>query len=431
MIRFALLVLLMTSVMPSALADDWPHWRGEQRNGIVRESSGWDGKHWLADKPLWSAKGGSGSSSVIVVGEKLYTFGWEGGKDVVRCLNAATGERLWEQSYSSPKYGRHHEGDEGFYEGPSSTPAFDGESQLLFTLSLDGALMAWDASRQGEQVWRRDLIDEYKIEKRPRIGRAGRRDYGYTTSPLVLGDLLLVEVGSKEKGTIVAYDKRTGQPRWHSEARHLAGHSGGLVPLEVEGAACVAVLAFDHFLVLRTDLGNEGKTVGEIEWITAFANNIPTPAVEGDRIVVTSGAGDHYHMCGLKVSLKGLEKLWEKGNLGSPVCSPVVKEGRFYWLYEGLMCSDLATGDTVWQGPLRGHDASLILTADDRLIACFGKGRIVLAETAKRSPDKYTELARTGPLFNRESWPHVVLSHGRLYAKDRDGQVKCFELLNR
>ncbi len=357
----------------------------------------------------------------------MFAFGWDEGNDVVACHDLVTGKPRWKQSYKSPDYGRHHEGDEGFYRGPSSTPEYDSDSKFLFTLSLDGELAAWDTASEGKQVWRRNLIDDYQIERRTKIGRAGRRDYGYTTSPFVMGDLLLVEVGSTKQGSVVALDKRTGKLRWHSQAKYEAGHSGGLVPFQVEGIDCVGILTLTHFVVLRVDTGHEGETVGEVEWITAFANNIPTPAVEGNRILVMSGAGDHYHMCGLRVSLKGLEKRWEK-QLAAPVCSPILREGRFYWLYEGLMCSDADTGETIWSGPLKAHDASLILTGDERLIAVYDKGRIALVETAKRSPEKYTELARLGPYFDRDVWPHAVLAGNRLLVKDRDGRVKCLAI---
>ena len=422
----ACLLLLLVTI--HARADDWPHWRGPQRNDIVAESSGWNGKNWIDGKPRWSTSTGYGSSSPLVVGDNVYAFGWWDGQDIVCCLDAATGTKRWQQTYSSSKYGRHHEGDEGFYAGPSSTPEYDSATGWLFTLSLDGELAVWDTSQEGKPLWRRNLCDDYKVEKRPRVGRQGRRDYGYTTSPLVSGDLLLVEVGSTEHGSVIAFDKASGKERWRSQAKRWAGHSGGLAPIEVEGMSCVAVLALTHFVVLRTDAGHEGETLGEIDWITAFGNNIPTPTVDKDRIVIMSSAGGMSHMCGLKVSHHGLEKLWEK-EIGAPVCSPVIKGGRFYWIFEHLMCSDLASGETIWKSPpLNAHDASLILTSDDRLIAFFKKGTLALVESAKRSPEKYTELARLGPLFETDVWPHVVLSGGRLLCKDREGNLRCLDI---
>src|SRR6187401_1514304 len=113
----ALLLLLLSSPL---LAADWPHWRGPNRNGITDEPSGWTGEKWLADKPAWTANVGEGASSPLVVGNRVFTLGWSGGKDTIRCLNAKDGKPLWSVNYKCPKYGRYHMGDQGLYSGPSS-----------------------------------------------------------------------------------------------------------------------------------------------------------------------------------------------------------------------------------------------------------------------------------------------------------------------
>src|ERR1700722_2267031 len=91
-------------------ADDFPHWRGPQRNGIVSESSGWSNGKWLPEKSAWTATVGSGASSTVVVSARVYTFGWSGGKDIMRCLDARDGKELCSVDYRSPEYGRFHMG---------------------------------------------------------------------------------------------------------------------------------------------------------------------------------------------------------------------------------------------------------------------------------------------------------------------------------
>ena len=59
-------------------------------------------------------------------------------------------------------------------------------------------------------------------------------------------------------------------------------------------------------------------------WTTDFANGIPTPAVHGNEVIVTS-AYNHYAMCKVKITLKGAKKIWEHRN-PSGVCSPVVHD---------------------------------------------------------------------------------------------------------
>src|SRR5262245_54506996 len=79
----ALTVLIVAVAFPMcAWADDWPHWRGPNRNGITAESSGYQDGRWNVDKPLWQINVGKGSSSPLVVAGKVYTMGWKSGKDV-------------------------------------------------------------------------------------------------------------------------------------------------------------------------------------------------------------------------------------------------------------------------------------------------------------------------------------------------------------
>jgi hypothetical protein len=88
---------------------------------------------------------------------------------------------------------------------------------------------------------------------------------------------------------------------------------------------------------------------------------------------------------------------------------------------------DLETGRKIWEGPRRFGDAgSCVVTSDERLILWTGRGDLVLAETARRSPGEYRELARTQTLFGTDVWPHVTLAGGRVFCKDREGHIVCF-----
>jgi hypothetical protein len=68
------------------------------------------------------------------------------------------------------------------------------------------------------------------------------------------------------------------------------------------------------------------------------------------------------------------------------------------------------------------------VTGDGRLIVLGGTGRLLLAETADRAPREPKILAQRDGLFGHDVWPHVVLADGRLYCKDKQGNVKCFVL---
>lgn len=419
--RSSLCLLMLTLLTSSSWAEDWPHWRGLNRDDISAESSGWDGKAWPLQQ-LWKKGVGIGSTSPIVVAGRLYTIGWFDGQDQVQCLDVATGKKLWSQAYESPEYGRNSEGDKGIYAGVCSTPEFDAATGFLYTLSIDGDLHVWDTRKEGRPVWSLNLYDQYNAPKRARVNRSGRRDYGYTTSPLIHNDSVIVEVGAAA-GTVIAFDKQTGKQQWVSQAKVSAGHTGGLVPITVEGVACAAVHTFEGLLVVRLDGRDAGQSVATYPWKTDFANNIATPAVRDNNIVLTS-AYNHYKIARLRITMKGAERVWEQ-DYASKVCSPIITGGHVYWAFQKVHCLDFETGKLQWQGGNFGSPGSCIATADKRLIVWGKQGDLALAELADRSPTKYVELASRKRLLPKDAWPHVVLTDGRLFCRDREGNLVC------
>lgn len=405
------------------IAGDWPHWRGPDRNDAIDEASDGDADKWKDAAPAWSAQVGEGSSSPIVVGDRLYAFGWKDDKDHVTCLDADSGRELWQSSYSAPQYARLARGDEGLYSGPCSTLEFDTNSGLLFSLSSDGDLNCWNTEEQGQNVWRKNLYDEYHAPVRPKVGRSGHRDYGYTSSPLVQGDLVIVEVGAPS-GNLIAFNKLTGEEVWKSENKSPAGHTGGPVPLTVEGVPCLAVHNFAGLLVVRIDPGHEGETVATVPWVTDFANNIATAAVFENNVVITSSYNQH-RIARFRITLAGgAEKVWE-ASAASKVCSPVIHNGFVYWAWEHVYCLDFETGAIRWQGGQTGDAGSMIATNDQRLILWSNRGTLSLLEGAARSPEELKVLATRDVFHRSDAWPHVVLSNGRLFCKDRTGEILC------
>ncbi|MEM7010147.1 MAG: PQQ-binding-like beta-propeller repeat protein [Verrucomicrobiota bacterium] len=421
-----LFVVLILSFLPIANAADWPHWRGANRDGISSESTGWEEGIRLPNRELWQINLGAGASSPLIVDGTLYTLGWKDNQDTLYALDAATGEVKWSQSYSAPKYGRHARGDQGYFSGSISTPEFDAETGYLYSLSCDGDLNCWDTKNEGAKVWGLNFYERYNIPRRPQVTdrRGSLRDYGYTSAPFVHGDLVIVEVGSLDHGNVIAFDKKSGNEIWKSENRQPAGHSGGLAPITIEGVTCAAVLTARNLHVLRLD---NGKTVAEFPWATDFINNIPTPAVNGNRVIISSRYNQNA-MVMVEVSLNGgAREVWKIKD-ATGVCSPVIYDGHVYWSGKGLYCIELETGKKKWEGSKFGDAGSCIVTADGRLIVWSDGGSLTFVETAKRSPDRYTPLLRKDNVFRGMAWPHVVLADRRIYCRDISGDMKCFSL---
>ena len=155
---------------------EWPQWRGPNRDGISQESGLL--KSWPEGGPkvLLRIPVGEGFSGISVSSGRAYTMFAEGDDEFVVCLDASNGKEIW-RLRSGSKF------KEGHGNGPRSTPTVDGDR--VFALGAKGRLYALDV-RSGEKMWEHDFVKEFGSHVPP---------WGFSTSPLVEGDLLLVEVG--------------------------------------------------------------------------------------------------------------------------------------------------------------------------------------------------------------------------------------------
>jgi outer membrane protein assembly factor BamB len=350
--------------MPEVSGLDWPNWMGPSHDGVSAES-GWS-TDWPADglPVVWTHELGTGFSSVSVADGRLYSMGHQGGQETVWCLNAETGDVLWNSAYDAQLNANLYEG------GPGATPTVDGE--FVYTLSVDGRLLCLNRST-GDVVWEKILQNDLDV---------GMHEWGFNSSPFILGDQLILEAGR-----VVSYDKRTGEKNWQT-AKHAAGY-GSVRGFEFEGRMLIASLDCDG---LRVISAADGAEMASTAWKSPYGTNSTTPIVDGDRIFISTG----YQVgCGLfQLQSSGeqhsLTPIYANTNMRNHFNNCILKDGYLYG-FDGnsnlgrvvtLKCMEFATGREQWSQ--RGLGCGSLMIADGKLLILSDKGQLVVADA---SPD--------------------------------------------
>ncbi|HLN32905.1 MAG TPA: PQQ-binding-like beta-propeller repeat protein [Gemmataceae bacterium] len=197
------LVFIFPLILAVAVhAEDWPQWRGPNRDGVWSESGILQTFPPHGLKIRWRAAVGIGFSSPVVAGGRVFVTDSELAKpkarERVHAFDAATGKPLWSYTYdvNYPDIAF----DEKYLRGPIATPvAADGR---IYTLGASGNVFCLEAVK-GSVLWRKDLLKEYPGS-----------DLCPSPSPLIEGDLLILLVGAKPGASVIALNKHTGKHVW-------------------------------------------------------------------------------------------------------------------------------------------------------------------------------------------------------------------------
>ncbi len=394
----------------SALSGDWPQFLGPRRNGSSTETG--LVKSFAAGPPktLWQVPLGTGMSGIAVSGNRAYTLFQTETEQFAVALDAASGKQLWKTALA-PAY------ENSMGNGPRATPTVAGERVFVYT--GEGILAALQTS-DGTKLWSVNVPESL----------AGQpSEYGCSCSPIVVGNLVIVQSGTATAAT-AAWDADSGKLAWKSGSSN-AGYSSpalatlaGKEQLLVFNAAGVAGLAPDT-----------GRELWNFPFPTEYDCNTATPVVLSDSEVLIS-AGENHGAVILQLKASGAgftvaavwESLGKDSQLRAEWQTPVVHDGHLYALdnsgsagpITNLVCIRLADRRTVWQKPRFGK--SNLILADDRLWLTNMQGEVVLVEA---SPEAFRELGRIQVLQTTRQAP--ALANGRLYVRD-DEQVICLDV---
>ena len=375
-------------------AADWPGFRGPHRDGVVpgvRIETDWS--RWPPVE-LWRRPIGPGWSSFAVRGGLLYTQEQRGSDEVVACYNVTTGEPVWTHRDTA----RFWESNAG--AGPRSPPTLG--NGRVYTFGATGILNALDTG-SGGAVWSRNAASDTGT-KVP--------EWGFASSPLVVGDVVIVAVAGK----LAAYDLATGKSRW-SGPDGGAGYSSPHL-LTIDGVAQILLMS-------RRGATSVAPADGTLLWEYPWRSDVrivqPALTSDGDVLMSAVSAGGGTGMRRIAV-VHGpgrwtVEERWTSAGLKPYFNDFIVHKGHAYG-FDGsiLACIDLKDGKRQWKGGRYGHGQLLLLSDQDLLLVLSEEGELALVAAA---PDQFTELARF-PAIKGKTWNHPALAGDVLLV--RNGQ---------
>jgi outer membrane protein assembly factor BamB len=377
-------------------APDWFQWRGPNRDGISLETGLM--QEWPKSGPplVWRAAGlGNGYSSFSSAGGRLYTLGARAGTEYVVALDRATGRKIWETAN-----GRRYENDRG--DGPRSTPTVDGDR--LYVLGGSGDLTGLDAAT-GRKLWSINIVDKF----------GGANPYwGYSESPLVVGDRILVNAGGRRAG-IAAVSKADGSTLWqqHSDG---AGYSS---PMLMRTGSLNQVIFFTGSRALAVD-PRDGRLLWSYNRANNGTANIATPVVRGTRVFLSSDYGTGGALLEVRAAgnIATANEVYFTRDMRNHHSSSVLVGEHLYGFNSSILTAlRFDNGQIAWRDRSVGKGS--LAVADNRLYLYSENGVVGLADAA---PDAYRERGRfTIPQQSGlPTWSHPVITGGLLVIRDQE-----------
>jgi outer membrane protein assembly factor BamB len=409
----------------AALADDWPTFRGPNRDGVCKETGLLQAWPKQGPPKVWTVSGlGIGFGTPIVADGKIFGLGTIGGKEVVWALNEADGSVVWTLPIDDPRPKTNQN------NGPSGSPTYD--AGRLYAVSSKGRLVCVQA-KDGKLLWKKEYLADF--------GAKGLPAWAFTDTPLVDGDHVIC-VPTSAKAAVAALKKDTGKVVWQTEVPGGVGDGAGY------SSVVKATLAGKPMYVVL--LGNKAGVVGinpengKLLWqynakpATGGVAQVPMPVVYKNHVWVSSSYSGGAAL--LEISADGTDrftvkelKKYSKPELNNHH-GGMVQVGEYVYFGHNQndgnpVCVDLNTGEIKWgpeRNPAGGAGSAAVLYADGRLYFRYQNHVLVLIEP---SPEQLKVISsfRLPEPSSLQSWPHPVIANGKLYIRDQD-KLHCFNV---
>ena len=395
--RSMTLLALALTLSGAAHAADWLQFRGNNGDGIAPDSDlplTWS----EGDNIAWkSALPGRGLSGPIVVSDKVYvtsSSGFRQDRLHVHCFDAKSGKELWDRQFWATGNTMCHPK----MAVATSHPASDGKRVFAFYSSNDLACLDLD----GNLLWYRGLGWD-----NPNASNS----LGMASSPIVVGDTLVVQVESDAEAFATGIDVATGLHRWKIQRPRAANWTS---PSLLKGKTPEL-----DVVLLQSSKGIEAVDphTGAVRWtFTDGASTIPSLSVSGDTAYIPSNG-----LVAIKQADDGksYKTVWQTAKLRPATASPLVYEGRIYTSNTAgaLACADAATGDILWQLRVEGPFSGTPVAAGGHIYLFNEKGKAIVVKPGEKEGEIVGKIEHGEAILCTPA-----ISNGGLYVRS-DGHL--------
>jgi len=421
----------MTTTGRAAANADWYQFMGPTRNGIVEGPkllAAW-GKN--GPKVVWRKPCLTGYSGPIIKDGVLVLMERAGNRrkpvkeEVIRGLNAATGEELWRRSYPCDFKGNQ------YVYGPAASPAAVGDKVVC--LSINGRLRCLELAT-GKDVWEKDLVAAYGIMK-----SGGHSIYDSASSPLVVGEMVILWCSGS--AGLVGLRVADGKELWKTPAFSNYGSSTGFMwqgktPVVIAVPSKLNRKQFDGGDVLGFD-ARDGRLLWTGRAGKAYYNT-PCPIAANGMLFVEGGSGDGPTYAftppqpgpGTGRAVEAWKDADHQVRFSNYLCYRGLLFGQGWRAHGGpkkSWCAEPATGKLHWETRItEKYQYQWMIGSDGKIIQFYDRGELVLLDADARGGRK--ELARAK--VSDRTWSHPAVCGGRIYIRTNT-QVKCLLLARR
>ncbi len=405
----ALTVAVSLLAAAAVRADDWPQWRGPNRDGVCRETGLLESFPAEGLTVRWRAPAGWGFSSPVVAQGRVYLADSvvvrPQAKERVRCFDAATGKTLWTHAY--PVAYEDWAFDPTQEIGPVATPVVQGGK--VYTVGRLGHLFCFDA-RTGDVLWQRDLRKDYHVAFAPGA-----------PSPLVEGDLLILFIGGKPGACVVGLHKDTGKEAWRALDESLTFSS----PIVIFSGGKKQLIVWTQESVTSLDPA-AGKVFWRQRLLTSSDYTVSTPVFSKDRLLIGG------LMFQLDPERPAARVLWPDSKaparrILSHTSTALFRGDSVYSARSSgqLVCLEAATGKLVWESDKLTdlkNGASIHLTANgDSVLLYTDQGQLIRALLTAQGYKEISRAALLEPTFpfggRKVAWSPPAYADGRVFAR--------------